>query len=77
MCMEEGDEGVDTNSSAERLKEVNMFSLEMRQLRGDMIIFFKYLKGCYIEHCVELFFVAPDGWHCIILASQMLNSPPL
>lgn len=43
-----------------RLRELGLFRLEKRGLRG-MIMFFKYLKGCPMEEGTNLFTSASEG----------------
>ncbi|XP_061490398.1 nuclear body protein SP140-like protein isoform X2 [Rhineura floridana] len=52
--------GRQTEPSEDKLKELSMFSLEKRRLRGVMIALFKYSKGCQTEEGQDLFLIIPE-----------------
>ena len=52
--------GLEAKSYAEQLKELGMFSLTKRRLRGGMIAVVQYLKDCHGEKGIDLFSVVSE-----------------
>ncbi|KAK4826231.1 hypothetical protein QYF61_006272 [Mycteria americana] len=78
--------GLEQKSCEERLRELGLFSLEKRRLRGDLIALYNYLKGDHVEwscqgrfrlDITKFFFTERVIKHWNRLPREVLESPSL
>ena len=57
-----------------RLKELEMFDLEKRQIRRKMGVVFKQLQHCHVEKGIWLLLCSPSGLHlCVEFIGRQIS----
>ena len=69
--------GLETKPHEERLKQLGMFSLEKRRLRGDMMALFRSVKSCHTEKEQALFSIIPYCSSGYIIMGSSYREPDL
>ncbi|PKU28103.1 hypothetical protein llap_21592 [Limosa lapponica baueri] len=69
--------GLEPLSYQDRLRELGLFSLEKRRLRGDLIAAFQYLKGAYRLDIRKKFFTVRVVRHWNRFPREVVDAPSL